>query len=66
VEVYYYDIKKKINKFLIDKNLFNLMKLNDSIINTARGGVANETDLLCFLKFKCGTSNKCFIWPNKY
>jgi phosphoglycerate dehydrogenase-like enzyme len=50
VEVYYYDIKKKINKFLIDKNLFNLMKLNDSIINTARGGVANETDLLCFFK----------------
>jgi D-3-phosphoglycerate dehydrogenase len=35
--------------FLIDKNLFNVMKPNVKIINTARGGVVNETDLLAFL-----------------
>ncbi|AOW19513.1 NAD(P)-dependent oxidoreductase [Urechidicola croceus] len=36
--------------FLIDKNLFKLMKSTVSIVNTARGGVVNETDLLDFLK----------------
>jgi lactate dehydrogenase-like 2-hydroxyacid dehydrogenase len=44
-------IGQKINRdlkqwdFLNDKNLFNIMKLNGSIINTARGGVANKTGL---------------------
>lgn len=35
--------------FLIDNNLFDVMKPTISIINTARGGVVNENDLLNFL-----------------
>ncbi|MDW0109725.1 NAD(P)-dependent oxidoreductase [Sporosarcina aquimarina] len=39
-------------KELVDKKLFNLMKPSAVLINTSRGGVINETDLVEALKSK--------------
>lgn len=38
------------NKHLINKNIFNVSKNNLKLINTSRGGVVNEKDLISFLK----------------
>jgi len=43
-------IKEKNNHNFFDKKKFNLMKKNVTFINTSRGEVVNEKDLLFFLK----------------
>ena len=38
------------NKYLINKDLLNISKNNLKLINTSRGGIVNEKDLIFFLK----------------
>ena len=49
------------NKNLVNSKIFNLMKKNSIVINTSRGSVLNEEDLITAIKEKnCWSSIRCF------